>query len=287
MNVKDWLKAATSTLQGAAIESARLDCLILLEDATSKDRAWLLAHPEYELPKLLVTELDKKVAHRSTHVPLAYIRGHVEFYGRDFAVNEHVLVPRPETEEMVELLKVMVSSGSVQADNLVIVDVGTGSGALAITAKLEVPQAHVIGVDIDPACLAVGHQNAAALGVGAEVAFRAADLLEVTDGGALLPEADVILANLPYVPQEYPINKAAGHEPELALFGGADGLVPYRKLFQYLSERQQPLKPEHLQFVITEALEFQHSDLAKIAGVMGYQLEKTAGLAQCFVRRLN
>jgi release factor glutamine methyltransferase len=95
MTAGEFLKSSEAKLKQAGISSARLDCLILLEDSTHKDRSWLLAHPEYELKVLQARRLERKIGRRATHVPLAYIRGHTEFYGRHFKVNRHVLEPRP------------------------------------------------------------------------------------------------------------------------------------------------------------------------------------------------
>jgi len=266
MNVEAWLLANTQRLTAAGIASARLDCLILLEDLTGHDRAWLLAHPEFELPGTQISELETKIAAREQHMPLAYIRGHVAFYGREFTVNEHVLVPRPESEAMINLLKQWATTGLEQ-----IVDVGTGSGALAISAKLELPAVQVFGLDIDPACLEVARQNGHAL--QADVEFSLSDLLENHE----YDRPYAILANLPYVPIDYPVNQAARHEPKLALYAGVDGLDDYRRFWQQISQlHNQPL------LVITEALEEQHHGLATLARHYGYFQTAKEGLAQAF-----
>jgi release factor glutamine methyltransferase len=282
MDIDSWLRKFSITLREAGIESARLDCLILLEDATGHDRAWLLAHTELELTDAQTTILNNKVAQRAKHVPLAYIRGHVEFYGHDFAVNTHVLVPRPETEAMVGLLKdyaIPAISTSTDAqlrmDEPKIIDVGTGSGVLAVTAKLEFPQAQVFGTDIDPACLEIARQNAKAL--SAEVGFLQADLLKPLSGN--LPRADIILANLPYVPDNFQINTAASHEPALAIFGGIDGLDLYRQLFAAIAGMTHGERPA---IILTEALPPHHHALASLARKYGYSLERTEGLAQAY-----
>jgi hypothetical protein len=105
MTIGDWLRTATNQLNDAGIATGRLDCLVLLEDALGYDRAWLLSHPEQELQRSELKKLNTKIVQRVQHIPLAYIRGHAEFYGREFAVNEHTLVPRPETETMLDMLK--------------------------------------------------------------------------------------------------------------------------------------------------------------------------------------
>jgi len=265
MDIQTYLKQATRTFTDASVDSARLDCLILLEDALGKDRAWILAHPEYELPDMIIDELNKKVTQRKIHIPLAYIRGQSEFYGKTFYVNEHVLEPRPETETMLTLLLELPLQ-----DTPTIVDVGTGSGVLAISSKLELPAAHVFGIDIDPACLEVSQCNAKTL--HADVAWLEGDLLKT----ATTPtEIDVVLANLPYVPDGFPINTAAEHEPRLAIFGGPDGLELYRQMFDQLQIIKAP-------YVLTEALYDQHTDLAAIATDAGYKLTKQQDLIQLF-----
>src|SRR5579875_2334673 len=105
MNTTAWLANATAQLNAANVPTARLDCLVLLENATGKDRAWLLSHPELELQGSVLKKLNTKIVQRAQHVPLAYIRGKAEFYGHELAVNAHTLVPRPETETMIDMLK--------------------------------------------------------------------------------------------------------------------------------------------------------------------------------------
>jgi release factor glutamine methyltransferase len=105
MMLDKFIKNAENKLEQAGISSARLDSLILLEDLLHRDRSWILAHPEIKITDTQAKKLDRKLERRAKHVPLAYIRGHTEFYGRRFKVNRHVLEPRPESETMIELLK--------------------------------------------------------------------------------------------------------------------------------------------------------------------------------------
>lgn len=270
MKTDDWLKASTARLKAAGVDSARLDCLILLEDATGKDRSWLLAHLEHELSNTEVQALEQSLNQREHHMPIAYIRGRSEFYGRDFILDEHVLVPRPESEAFFDLLRTIPLAGASS-----MVDVGTGSGALAITAKLEFPEAQVYATDIDEACLGIAHSNANAL--HADVNFVRADLLEPLDNRSLSPSVDIVIANLPYVPEAYPINAAAAHEPKLALFAGEDGLDLYRQLFTQLDSRD-------VRWLLCESLTEQHLALAQLAGRHGYRLRSTSGLIQLFTK---
>ncbi len=210
MLLHEWLKLTTRQLQQAGIATARLDCLVLLGDELERDKSWLLSHSEHELQGSVLKKLSTKVTQRVRHIPLAYIRGHTEFYGLEFAVNAHTLVPRPETETMIEVLKDLLfrhpglDPGSSQKSSaegtnyspgfrlagrndkggrhavqddagMTLLDIGTGSGAIAITAKLELPQAHVIASDIDQECLKIARQNAKTL--GANIKFLDGNLL--------------------------------------------------------------------------------------------------------------
>lgn len=265
MTTGTWLKAATKQLEEAGIGTARLDCLILLEDITGKDRTHLLAYPETLLPSEQQDQLAELLTRRANHEPLAYIREKTEFYGREFTVNKFVLEPRPESETMIDLLKQLPLPSRT-----IIVDVGTGSGALAITAKLEAASANVFAVDIDPHCLEVARANATKH--EADVTFLKSNLLASLD---VTP--DVILANLPYVPDSYHINEAAMEEPRLAIFGGEDGLELYREMFDQID--RLATKPHS---ILTESLPFQHDELRKIAAHHGYSLTQEDDFIQLF-----
>jgi release factor glutamine methyltransferase len=265
MTVRDWLAASTALLTEAGIGTARLDCLILLENVTGTDRAKLLAYPEMPLPDQTYARLQSQLELRATHLPLAYITGTAEFYGRPFLVDSHVLVPRPESESMISLLIGLHPSGTL-------LDVGTGSGALAITAALELPGLSVHGLDIDPACLKVARHNARTL--QADVRLYEADLLTEC---ATTPY-DILLANLPYVPLAYSVNEAVRHEPARAIFGGDDGLDLYRTMFDQLATfHWQP------KFILTESLPNQHGALEKIARQAGFTCTADDDFIQVYV----
>lgn len=263
-NISKWLKQATNKLKAAGIGTARLDALVLLEDATQQERSWLIAHPEFELPQDVLELLNIQIERRATHEPLAYIRGFTEFYGRKFYIDSCVLEPRPESEAMVEQLKKLQLPPYPK-----IADIGTGSGALGITAALELPGSHVTLVDIDFRCLGVAERNARQHKVDAF-------LLE---GNLAEPikKADVLLCNLPYVPDDHTINEAAMHEPKIAIFGGKNGLDLYRKLFDQLKTKPIP-------YVLTESLPFQHAELSKLAQDAGYTQVTKDDFIQVFKR---
>lgn len=270
MKIKDWLSQATHKLSEAGIASARLDALILLEDALGKDRAWLLANPDYVLLLGAIKELDKKIGRRYSFEPLSYVRGKSEFYGREFKVTPATLQPRSETETMVEMF--LKNYSDVQA----IIDIGTGSGAISITAKLEQPTLKVLATEINKDALDIAKQNARKL--GATVIFFQGNLLEPLSALRPLPfNVFAILANLPYVPDDFTINESAMQEPKIAIFGGKDGLDLYRQLFDQISHLDA--KPK---LVFTESLPFQHDDLEKIALNASYGLIETSDLIQLF-----
>ncbi|HXY18143.1 MAG TPA: HemK/PrmC family methyltransferase, partial [Candidatus Nitrosopolaris sp.] len=249
----------------AGIGTARLDVLVLLEDCLRTSRAHILAHPETPIQGLPLKRLSAKLARRARHEPLAYIRGFSEFYGRQFKIDRRVLQPRPESETMIELLKTLRLPINPR-----IADVGAGSGALGITAMLEVPRAVTDLFEIDENALKVAELNVKKYRVSARCVFS--DLLRASRDAY-----DVILANLPYVPSYHHVNEAAGHEPRLAIYGGGDGLEIYRRLFNQLAEHYSPP-----QFVLTESLPNQHARLADIAAGAGYRETARRDFIQVF-----
>ncbi len=265
-NVVEFLAENTVALRQAGIESARLDCLILLEDVTGLSRAKLLAHPEQPLTGTQYRRLAAHIHARLRHTPLAYIRSKAYFYGREFMVSEHVLVPRPETETMIDMLK------QLPLRQPAVADIGTGSGCIGITAALELPGAQLYLYDIDPRALLVARQNVRQKHV--KVAVAHADLLAGVSG-----HFDVILGNLPYVPRNFPINRAAAHEPPIALFAGKDGLDAYRAFWQQCGHRTDTPR-----YILTESLPVQHAKLAALAQPAGYIQQAVQGFIQLFER---
>ncbi|MEO6513672.1 MAG: HemK/PrmC family methyltransferase [Candidatus Saccharimonadales bacterium] len=265
MRTSDWLKNTEIMLKSHDVPTARLDALVLLEDQLNTNRAHLLAHPEIKLTPVQITVLDEMLARRAAHVPLAYIRGKTEFYGRDFTVNEHVLEPRPESETMITLLKQLSLKQQVK-----LADIGSGSGALGITAALELGLDTVYLHDIDPKTLEVAKKNAEMHNV--RVVLLQDNLINNYNA-----DYEILLCNLPYVPDSFHINTAATHEPKIAIFGGPDGLDLYREMFVQIANL--PFKPR---YILTESLPPQHEELAHIAADAGYQLLQSEDFIQVF-----
>lgn len=262
MIIREWLHDSMVRLRDAGVDSPRRDCLVLIEDLLKKDRAWVLTHHEHELTNGQITELEDLLKRRIAREPLAYIRGKAWFYGRFFEVSPDVMIPRPESESFIELLKEITSKS--------IADVGTGSGCLAITAKLELPKTEVTAVDIDKSALKIAKKNAQKHQV--KIKFLQGSVLEPLEN---LPQ--VIIANLPYVPDEMITSPEITKEPALALFSGKDGLEHYRQFwFQIENLPQFPV------YVLVESLKNQHQEMRKLAKHADYKLTKTDNLVQLF-----
>ena len=213
---------ATRTLGDAGAPTPALDADVLLAHVLGVPKEQLVAHPEIALTPVESARFADVVAKRALGVPVAYLRGFKEFHGLRFAVDPRVLVPRPETEVLVDA--VLAHAGDRA---LTVVDVGTGSGAIAVTLAVRAPKLRVIATDVSSAALAVARANAAAHGV--RIDFREGDLLV-----PLTQPVDVVAANLPYL-REDELDRLAGDrsslafEPRLATVAGPDGLGVVRR----------------------------------------------------------
>ncbi len=266
-SLSTWLRSNEHTLAKSGIDTARLDCLVLLENELAINRAKLLANQhEILLTTKQINRLAKQVKRRATHEPLAYIRGKTEFYGHEFFVSKDTLEPRPESEDMIAILQSL--SGIRDNDHLV--DVGTGSAALAICSQLVLPNIQVSATEISQKAITIAEKNVARYNL--HIPILHGNLLD-----PLSTPPDVILANLPYVPNSHTINKAAMQEPAIAIFGGDDGLDVYREMFSQMSHRKwRPI------YILTESLPPQHRNLETIANAHGYQQTKEADFIQLF-----
>jgi release factor glutamine methyltransferase len=226
LDLRTALKQGQSLLEEAAIHAPRLTAEVLLAHAIGCERSWLYAHSTDVLKEVWWIHYGRYLHERIGGKPTQYITGRQEFYGRDFRVTPDVLIPRPETEHLIE--------AALPRARGKMVDIGTGSGAIAVTLALETG-AGVVATDISPAALEVAARNARQL--NAPVAFIACDL-----GSALPSEVfDLVVSNPPYVPEGDTIQREVReHEPPVALYAGTDGLAIYRRL---IPEAARLLKP--------------------------------------------
>jgi release factor glutamine methyltransferase len=266
MKIDNWLREGTKKLTESGVSSARLDCLILLEDALGKDRAFVLAHGEEIIPKTSLIVLNTQLERRQQREPLAYIRGWSEFYGRPFSVSKDVLIPRPETEVIIEEALALRLPPSP-----LIADVGTGSGILAITLKLELPSAQVYACDTSSSALLVAQRNAQAL--EAAIDFEKSDLLSSNDR-----TFDLIIANLPYVTAGQHTSPETAYEPKEALYAANDGLADIERLLLQLNSSR--LKKGG--YLLLEAEPSQHAAITAKAHQQNLRHLHTKGFVQLF-----
>lgn len=221
VTVRDALAAASRSIDVR-------DAELLAGHVLGCDRAWLIAHAEDPMPEFKLLELRLLTARRAAHEPVQYLTGEQEFYGLAFAVTRDVLIPRPETEHLVEAVELWSSQGESSAE-LRIADVGTGSGAIAVALATHVAGVRVTAIDISDAALAVARRNAERHACADRIDFRQGDLLE----GFAPASFDVVASNPPYVPAADAATmqpEVVGWEPHNALFAGEDGLDAYRRL---------------------------------------------------------
>lgn len=271
--IKDWLKLATAELQGVGIDSAKLDAEIILAHSIKKSRAYLHAHIDDTLNAREEEIANARLALRVGRVPIAYIIGHKEFYGRKFKVTTATLIPRPDSEAIIDLLKELkpVNQSLFHDDNTIrLVDVGTGSGCLGITAKLEMPELDVTLIDISTQAISVAKQNAKDL--DAEVNIQKSNLLSEYP---LSP--DIVIANLPYVDKSWDRSPETNYEPELALFADNSGLNLINKLIA-----QASILIKSSGILILEADVKQHDEIIIYASKNNFTHIKTLGLCIAF-----
>ena len=253
--IGELLAAAVDRLRASGSESARLDAELLIAHALGVERTTVLAHPEGAVGPEAAARLADHLSRRAAGEPVAYIRGLKEFHGAAFAVDARALIPRPETELLVDLALGAIGDRLARAPRppgtppLAVADVGTGSGAIAVALATALRrrgmlgEVEIIASDASDEAADLARENAVAQGVGDRVAVATADLLPPPGrrAGLLTVPArfDVVCANLPYIPSavvpQLPV--AVSFEPPMALDGGPDGLDVIRRLLAVLPER--------------------------------------------------
>ena len=232
MTVLEVLQATTIFLQKHGIENPRLNAEHLLAHVLGRERIELYLEFERKLTETELEPLRQLVKRRSDGEPLQHLLGTVEFCGLTFLCDKRALVPRPETEQLVELVQ-----STIRNPRSAILDVGTGSGVIALSLAAKFPEAKIVAVDISDDALALGQENAAKLNLGDRVRFLKSCLLENAEGAF-----DVIVANLPYISKEdrRALSREVLHDPEVALFAGERGDELVRELIIQAPSRLLP-----------------------------------------------
>jgi release factor glutamine methyltransferase len=270
VTVGAWVADATKTLAKAGVESARLDAEILLATAIGVvkekevDRSQLHAISGATLDKETLNIAEDLLERRKNREPMAYIVEKKDFYGREFAITSAVLVPRPETETIIEIVKLLPLKSPR------IADVGTGSGVIGITLALEIPGAKVTLGDISASACEVTAYNMKKLGAGGKL--LQSNLMKDFNG-----TYDLIIANLPYVDRSWEVSPETAFEPDRALFASDDGLFYIKKLMQ-----ESKIKLARNGLVIIEADERQHDKLIQWAKRNDFDHRLTKGLILVF-----
>lgn len=272
MTIGAWLSDATRELVETGIDSARLDAEIILAHTLKKRRTYVHAHPSETIEPHLEEVANARLDLRLDRAPLAYIIGHKEFYGRLFSVTPHVLIPRPESEEIITQLREVLGETRALPDMPTrrLVDIGTGSGCLGITSKLLYPELDVALLDISKPALRIAEKNARAL--NAEIEIIESDLL-----GDYPYTPDFVLANLPYVDESWEHSPEIEQEPAEALYAAKDGLAIIEKCFDQLSHR---IKPSGI--ALFEADPRQWAAITDIAQAAGFSVVKQGRFAYTF-----
>jgi len=266
MDIRAALKQGMAQLRAAQIPSHTLAAELLLMHALQRDRAWLYGHPEELLDAAQAEKFLALIARREAGEPVQYLTGKQEFWGLEFQVTPAVLIPRPETEHVMEValarlgergLKIHMDNGAPR-ETLRVADVGTGSGCLAVALAWELPHAEVFATDISAPALEIARRNAARHKVAARIHFSQCDLLiplENTDLGAAGAEHaalastqdgplfDLIVSNPPYIARSDAARlqrEVRDHEPHAALFAGPSGAEMYQRLIDQARDRLRP-----------------------------------------------
>jgi release factor glutamine methyltransferase len=240
LSVATLLTRGTETLSAASIDEPRREARLLLREILGVPQAWIMSNPEADVDRDQQHRYLDAVRRRAGNEPAAYILGHKEFFGLDLEVEPCVLIPRPETELLVE--QALQACERILAEErrfVVAADLGTGSGAVAIALAARQPRVRVVAVDGSTAALDVARRNARRLGVDDRIDFRLGDLLE-----GVQERFDLVVANLPYVPS-YEVDQlmpeVSRFEPRVALDGGPDGMAVIRRaLEQTISKGERP-----------------------------------------------
>jgi release factor glutamine methyltransferase len=242
IDIRSALKLGMAQLRAADVPSHTFAAEVLLMHALGRDRAWVYSHPEEILDPTTAEKYFALIARRAAGEPTQYLTGHQEFWGLEFEVTPAVLIPRPETEHVMEValarlgergLKIHMDTGQPR-ETLYVADVGTGSGCLAVSLAYELPHAEIIATDISAAALGVARRNAILNDVADRIRFVETDLLpSLLAAESQSPRFDLIVSNPPYIADSEAATlqrEVRDHEPHSALFAGPTGIEIYTRL---------------------------------------------------------
>ena len=263
MNIANWLEKAKTKVPSIDAE------LILLNILREKDRTYLISHDTRDLTEVEEEKANYYLNERANNKPLAYIINSKEFYGREFYVDENVLIPRPETEDIIDIVKKIAEN----IDYPIIYDVGTGSGCIATTLKLEIPKAKVVAIDNSDKALEVAKKNSTKL--HSDIILQKTDLLN----GVLDRNIDIVAANLPYVDKawDWLDFDSLEYEPLTALYASNDGLALIYELINQVSARPD------IKHLILESDPSQHQKIIDYCHKKGLELVETRNFILYFV----
>ncbi len=276
--VRTALREAFAQLRAAGVPSHTLAAELLLMHALGRDRAWLYAHPEEVIRDSEVHLLTSLLARRAAGEPTQHLTGKQEFWSLEFEVTPDVLIPRPETEHVIEVVLDRLAVREIRAghkqtfsgEGLQIADVGTGSGCIAIALAKELPGARIYATDISSAALAVARRNAARHSVSDRIHFLESNLLDEASHSSLF--FDLIVSNPPYIGRREAstlMREVRDHEPEIALYGGEEGYELYAEL---IAQAGAKLKPGGIL-----VLELGHNSLAAVQPLLDVPLWTNVG----------
>jgi len=252
LDVRNALKQGVHLLREAHVPSDTLAAELLLLHVLRRGRTWLYAHPEELLDAQSIDSYFSLLQRRAAGEPTQHLTGHQEFWGLDFKVTPEVLIPRPETEHLIEVALDRLGVRDLRAgrppkltgENLSVVDIGTGSGCIAIALAKELPAARIFATDVSTAALATAQRNAARLGFSNRITFLETDLLAAYSDDSQI--FDLVISNPPYIARRQARSlprEVRDHEPESALFGGEEGYELYGRL---IPEAARHLKSDGL-----------------------------------------
>ncbi len=287
MTASDWFKSSTQQLQASGIKSAQLDSLIILEYVLKISRTNLLVHFDQAIKNSQKKILNHCLELRLQHRPIAYITNSIEFYGFNFYVDDRVLIPRPESEELVTKANLMIYLFYIirllvkfeldpnfelfQRLKFNVADLGTGSGNIGISLSLINPYSRVDLIEKSSKAIEVCRLNVVKNNQKNQIFLSEFSKIDLSN-------YDFIVANLPYLPSKLKLNRATSYEPNTALFSGQDGLKDYTKLFQVISKSsKKPL------LIILEKLDFLDNQLLNLAELNNYHSIIKTKFMFCFL----